>query len=145
MKKKVVTYANCQAKNVIRVLAKHPVLSKEYDFDNAVILSNFALIQGQTPIPYEDIASADLFLYQPTAEKHGLYGTTEILKHCKPECKRIGFPYVYNYAFWEVLAFSDGDYAVGHSAMQYAHLNHKPITRLKEQGLSFDQVGQLQS
>jgi hypothetical protein len=143
MKKKVVTYANCQANNVVRILAKHPVLSQEYDFENATILGNFGLMHDQKPIPYDAIESADLFIYQPTDAKHGIYGTPDILTHVKPECKRISFPYVYNYAFWEVLVFSDGDYAVGHSAMRYAHLNHKPITRLKEQGYSFDQVSQM--
>jgi hypothetical protein len=141
--KKVVAYANCQAKNILRILAKHPVLSREYDFENPTILSNFALMQEGKGVPYHEIESADLFLYQPTADKHGVYATSEILKHCKPDCKRISFPYVYNYAFWEVLVFADGDYAVGHSAMRYAHLNHAPITRLKEQGLSFEKVSQM--
>jgi hypothetical protein len=138
--KKVVTYANCQANNVIHILAKHPVLSKEYDFENPVILSNFALIQENKGIPYHEIESADLFIYQPTADKHGVYATSNILQHCKPTCKRISFPYIYNYSFWEVLVFADGDYTVGHSATKYAYLNHRPITKLKEQGVSFEEI-----
>ena len=138
--KKIVTYANCQAKNIIRILATHPVLSKEYDFDHPVILSNFGLLQGKQAIPYDEIASADLFLYQPTADKHGPYATSALLSYCKPTCRKISFPYMYNYAFWEVLVFADGDYAVGHSATQYAHLNHRPITKRKEAGMSFAEI-----
>lgn len=35
------------------------------------------------------------------------------------------------------MVFADGDYAVGHDATKYARLNHAPITRLREQGVSF--------
>lgn len=138
--KKIVTYANCQAKNIVRILATHPVLAKEYDFENAVFLSNFGLLQKKQDIPYEEIASADLFLYQPTADTHGVYATSNLLSYCKSTCKKISFPYMYNYAFWEVLVFADGDYTVGHSATQYAYLNHRPITKQKEKGLSFAEI-----
>lgn len=140
--KKVVTYANCQAKNVLRILATHPILAKEYDFENAVILSNFALIKTNQSIPYSDIESADLFLYQPTADVHGSYATSQLLQHCKSDCVKISFPYLYNYAFWEILMFADGDYVVGHSATRYVHLNHNPITKLKERGIPFSEIKQ---
>lgn len=141
--KKVVTYGNCQVRNVVRILATHPSLNKEYDFENALNIGNFLVIKTGSDLPYQDIETADLFIYQPTADKHGIYATSAILKHIKPSCKTISFPYIYNYAFWEVLTFADGDYAVGHSGMRYAHLNHKPITRLKDQGISFETIRQM--
>jgi len=138
--KKVVSYANCQAKNVLRILSTHPILAKEYDFDNATILSNFGLIQGKQTIPYSEIESADLFLYQPTSDNHGPYATSQLLLHCKPSCVKISFPYLYNYAFWEILVFADGDYAVGHSAPRYVHLSHNPIIKLKEKDVPFSEI-----
>lgn len=141
--KRVVTYANCQAKNVCRILATHPELSREYDFENPTIVSNFGLIQGNTPVPTSAFQDADLVLYQPTADSHGQYATSSVLAHCKPECVRISFPYIYNYSFWEVMAFADGDYAVGHDAAKYARLNHAPITRLREQGVPFTTIESL--
>lgn len=141
--KKVVLYGNCQTGEVRRILATHPILNQQYDFHNAISIGNFVVIKEQRELPYADIEAADLFIYQPTADKHGVYSTREILKHLKPDCKTISFPYIYNYAFWEVLVFADGDYAVGHSGTQYAHLNHKPITRLKEKGMSYPEIEHL--
>jgi len=141
MKKRVFSYANCQGKNIVRILAKHPTLSLEYDFDNAICLGNFGAIQDQMKLPYDKIETCDLFLYQPTDAKHGIYGTPDILGHLKSDCKTVSYPYLYNYAFWECLVYSDGDYAVGMN--KYSHLNHAPITKLKHRGLSFDQIQSL--
>lgn len=142
MKRTIVGYGNCQVGNIVRMLGQHPEFAAQYDVAGAILLQNFSMIQCQLPIPYETIASADLIIYQPTSDEHGVYATSQLLTHCKPDCIRLSFPYIYNYAFWEVLVFADGDTKVGHSARRYAHLNHQPITRLKEQGLSFDAIAQ---
>jgi hypothetical protein len=138
MKKQVFYYTNCQGSNIIKILAKHPTLSLEYDFENAKGVGNFGAIKDQKGLPYEQIESCDLFIYQPTDAKHGIYGTPDILTHLKPDCKTISFPYLYNYAFWECLIYADGDYAVGMN--KYTHLNHQPITKWKDRGFSFEQI-----
>lgn len=140
MKLKVVGYGNCQIANVLRILACHPEFAERYDVAGATILGNATMIEAQSPIPYDVIAAADMLLYQPTADRHGPYATSKLLTYCKPGCITVSFPYLYNYAFWEVLVFPLGDSLVGHSATRYAHLNHEPIARLKRQGLSFDAI-----
>lgn len=138
MKKQVISYANCQGKNIIRILAKHPTLSLEYDFENALCIGNFGAIQEKVTLPYDKIESCDLFFYQPTDAKYGIYGTPDILSHLKSDCKSLSYPYLYNYAFWECLVYADGDYAVGMN--KYTHLNHAPITKWKHRGFSFEQI-----
>jgi hypothetical protein len=110
----------------------------EYDFDNAINIANFQSIQSEETLPYNDIESCDLFIYQPIDDRHGVYSTKEVNTHLKPGCKTISFPYLYNYAFWECLCYADGDYDIAMD--KYIHLNHKPITKWKDRGLSFEQI-----
>lgn len=139
-KKRVVIYANCQADAIKAILAYHSQLTEEYDVFGAHILGNYTYMNTNAGLPYDILAEADLFIYQPISSERGEYSTVELLKTLKPGCKTVSFPYLYNYAFWEVLAMSDADYDVGVFGMKYAHLNQKPITDLRDAGVSFEEV-----
>ena len=141
MKKRVVIYANCQGAALANILKCHPTLSQEYDFESATILGNYTILRSCDDFPYyKEFAEADLLIYQPIATKHGKFSTDELLKTVRPDCKLVSFVYLYNYAFWETLVFADGDYDVGTLGMKYASLNHLPITSLRDQGVSFDEI-----
>lgn len=139
-KKRVVVYANCQGRAIRDILAYHSGLSNEYNIFGATVIGNYDYMNTKKGLPYELLAQADLFIYQPISSERGEYSTDELLKTLKPECKHVSFPYLYNYAFWEVLAMSDADYYIGIFGMKYAHLNQKPITEFRDAGLSFEEV-----
>ena len=139
-KKRVVIYANCQGDTLQRILAYHSTLADEYDLFGAHLLSNYTYMNTNTGLPYDILGEADLFIYQPISTDHGKYSTNELLKTLKPGCKTVSFPYLYNYAFWEVLVVSTVDYDVGVYGMNYAHLNQQPITDLRDAGVPFEEV-----
>ena len=139
-KKKVVIYANCQGRAIRDILAYHSVLSEEYDIFRGTVISNYDYMNTNAGLPYDILGQADLFIYQPISSERGQYSTVELLKTLKPGCKTVSFPYLYNYAFWEVLAMSNADYDIGMFGMKYAHLNQKPITDLRDAGFSFEEI-----
>lgn len=139
-KKRVVIYANCQGRAIRDILAYHSVLTEEYDMFGANVLGNYIYMNTNTGLPYDILQQADLFIYQPISSERGQYSTDELLKTLKPGCKAVSFPYLYNYAFWEVLAMSDADYDIGIFGMKYAHLNQKPITELRDRGFTFEEI-----
>lgn len=139
-KKRVLIYANCQGRAIRDILAYHSELAKEYNIFGATVISNYDYMNTHKGLPYDLLAETDLFIYQPISSDRGEYSTQELLKTLKPECKTVSFPYLYNYAFWEVLAFSSADYDIGILGMKYAHLNHKPITELRDKGVAFEEL-----
>ena len=139
-KKRVVIYSNCQGRGIQGILAYHSALNDEYDFYGANVLSNYTFMNTNAGLPYDILAQADLFIFQPISSDRGKYSTDELLKTLKPSCKAISFVYIYNYSFWETLAFSDGDFDIGTLGMKYALLNHKPITEARESGMTFEQI-----
>lgn len=138
-KKKVLAYTNCQGRNILNILAKHPTLSKEYDFDNAEVVSTHILINESGEFDLNKLKDVDLFIYQPIKNR-GKYDTENILKHINPNTICCGFPYLYNYAFWECLVFADGDYAIESNKTNYAVINHEPITSLRDNGFSLEYI-----
>lgn len=139
-KKRVVIYANCQGSALRDILAYHSDLADEYDMFGAKCISNYTYMNTNAGLPYNILGEADLFIYQPISSERGQYSTQELLKTLKPGCKTVAFPYLYNYAFWEVLSMSDADYDIGVFGMKYAHLNQKPITDLRDAGVPFEEV-----
>lgn len=138
-KKKVLVYANCQGKNVLNILACHPTISNEYDFENAIIASNYMIIQESSEFDITLLQDIDLFIYQPIKNR-GKYDTEHILKYVNPNTICCSFPYLYNYAFWECLVFSDGDYAIETKKTDYNMINHEPITALRDIGVSLEEI-----
>lgn len=60
-------------------------------------MTNYEMIRDKTPIPVDIVRNADVFMYQPIDERHGIYHTTTekgILQYLKPECIRICLPVV---------------------------------------------------
>ena len=139
-KKRVVIYANCQGDAIQGILAYHSDLSDEYDLFGARVLNNYVYMNTNAGLPYDILGEADLFIYQPISTDRGKYSSIELLKTLKPGCKTVSFPYIYNYAFWEVLAMSDADYDIGPFGMKYAHLNQRAITDLRDAGVPFEEV-----
>jgi hypothetical protein len=138
-KKKVLAYTNCQGRNILNILAKHPTLSKEYDFDNAEVVSTYMLINESSEFDLDKLKDVDLFIYQPIKNR-GKYDTENILKHISPNTICCSFPYLYNYAFWECLVFSDGDYAIETNTSNYTVINHEPVTALRDNGMSLEEI-----
>lgn len=140
--KSVVFYANCQGHGIRQILGAHPDMARDYDLKNATVLGNYSYMNTNADLPLEILEKADLFIYQPISADRGKYSTRELLSTLKPGCKNESFVYLYNYAFWETLVFADGDYDVGTFGMKYAALNHEPITSLRDNGVSWEEVQQ---
>lgn len=139
-KKRVLIYANCQGRAIRNILAYHPDFAKEYNIFGAEVIENYSYMNTNRGLPYDLLGEADLFIYQPISRDRGDYSTEELLATLKPGVKVVSFPYLYNYALWEILAMSDADYDVGIFGMKYAHLNEKPITELRDAGVPFQEV-----
>jgi len=100
---KVVVYANCQGIAVKKLL---PIISGMDDKLQISNFENYKIISGQEPNDYlfEAIANADIFIYQPLGEGHGIYstfgGSDNILDRLKRSALQISMPYIYNNGLW---------------------------------------------
>ncbi|AWV18829.1 hypothetical protein A3862_27505 [Methylobacterium sp. XJLW] len=67
---------------------------------------NYKIISGQEPNDhlFEALADADIFIYQPLGEGHGIYSTfgesDNILNRLKISAVQISMPYIYNNGLW---------------------------------------------
>jgi len=124
--KNIVIYSNCQS-NGIRSCLSYVIDSNFYE------IANYDYIQNKKELPIEILKNADVFIYQPTKAKHGIYSTDpevkgNICSHLNPKCIKIAFPYIYNHAFWPFVP-EDGHYKGG-----------EPITKLKKGGHSLEKI-----
>lgn len=122
----IFVYGNCQSKGIIYCLSK--VLEA-----NFIHIINYEYIWENKNLPIDDIKNADVFIYQPTKAKHGIYSTDTDVKgnvcsHLKPSCIKIAFPYIYNYAFWPFVPESDHFKGI------------EPIIKLKKGGHSLETI-----
>jgi hypothetical protein len=139
MKKKVIIYSNCQGRCIRDILLKHTTFSEKYDINNCTLIQNYEVIFRNEVLPSDEVfKSADLFIYQPISNERGIYSTEHILKKLKDTCIKISFPYIYNYALWEILLIRDGEDKLGKRIQNDLIINHEPITKLKEEGISFE-------
>ncbi len=97
MSKLCIIYANCQGTALGHFLNKNPVFQSEYQVEYLV---NYLMIDEKKEVPFDLLQKADLFIYQPTDEKHGVYATDNLLLYLKDTCHVISFPYIYNNSFW---------------------------------------------
>ena len=134
---KIVFYTNCQYKGFQYFLN----LFNKYTFD---VIENYDIIQHKKPIPIEILNQADIFIYQPIQEKHGIYSTCEHVKnniciYLPIHCKKISFPYIYNSAFWILIPPAKIDNLIGDYGTN-KYNNAEPIEQLKKQGYSLNTV-----
>jgi len=141
MKKTIVIYSNCQGQAISELLKKlDNEFTNEYDVDNIDYISNYQNIVDNTPLDYDKLSNCDLFIYQPISSKHGIFATDKVKTVLKESCIQISFPYIYNYAFWEILVFRRGDHNLSSINSEYIVINHEPIINLKNQGVSLDDI-----
>ncbi|HIJ91447.1 MAG: WcbI family polysaccharide biosynthesis putative acetyltransferase [Desulfobulbaceae bacterium] len=108
MKELCVIYANCQGGGIQKFLEHHPSFSEKFHCHH---ISNFGSILEAKPLPYDLLAQASIFIYQPVSTKHGCYGTKNIIAYLPPGCIKISFPYIYNNALWPF--FEEGEKIIG--------------------------------
>jgi hypothetical protein len=128
----VVIYANCQAIGIgyfLDLYLKQRGIGSKIHTD----MHNYVWINEKRQIDTELLNQADLFIYHPVDSKHGIYSSDSIMQYLKPDCIKIAFPFIYNSAFWPLLAPNACNIYGGGT-------NIEPIKKLKEQGLSIDQV-----
>ncbi|NGX54106.1 MAG: hypothetical protein K1000chlam4_00829 [Chlamydiae bacterium] len=123
--KKCLVYANCQGDALAHWLNKNSLFSSEYVIDK---ISNYEHIFDQKKIPKNLFRRADLCIYQPIGNSHGIYATSNLLRLLKPSCKTISFPYIYNDGLWPI--YKNGDKIV----------NQEPIVELIQQGCSLLEI-----
>jgi hypothetical protein len=99
-KKTCVIYANCQGEAVSTFLKKSKSFVDTYEI---VSLVNYVVLAEKTVLDKNILANADLFIYQPLADRHGVYSTKEVLKLLSPTCKKLSFAYIYNDGLWPLL------------------------------------------
>lgn len=141
MKKKVVIYSNCQGRCIRDILLKHKIFCDEYDIDNCSLIQNYDVIFRNEVLPPDEVfKSADLFIYQPISNERGIYSSENLISKLKPNCIKISFPYIYNYALWEMLLIRDGEDKLGKRIQNDLIINHEPITKLREEGVQFQAI-----
>lgn len=91
--KKCVIYSNCQADGLALFL---PKMGFPYEI---TVYRNYQMILGEQRIEdlQRDAATADLFIFQPTNDKHGDSSSENMIELIPVGCKVISFAYVYNH------------------------------------------------
>lgn len=122
----ILFYGNCQSQGVIYSLER----AFEANYQHIV---NYEYIREKKELPIDLIKKADIFIYQPTKSKHGIYSTDPniengICSHLSPNCKKISFPYMYNSAMWCFVPQDD------------AYKDIEPIIKLKKEGYSVESI-----
>ncbi len=125
MPKKCLIYANCQGGGVAYFLNKSPFFQADYQVE---YLINYSLLSEQKALPIEQLEQADLFIYQPVNQEHGVYCNDHVMTYLKDSCVRISFPYMYNNALWPFY----------HNSKKI--VNGEPITNLLDAGASVVEV-----
>jgi hypothetical protein len=97
MKKICIIYSNCQGRGINTFLRKHDVYDGTYENH---LFENYHVMENRLPLPFDLLKKADLFIYQPLANKHGQYATDNVKNYLPATCKKISFPYIYNDALW---------------------------------------------
>ena len=90
-------YANCQGDAVKIFLRKSRSFVRSYKI---VSLVNYVVLTEKTELEKKIFSNAELFIYQPLADRHGIYSTNEILKLLPPTCIKLSFAYIYNDGLW---------------------------------------------
>jgi len=90
-------YANCQGEAVKIFLSKSRSFTRSYKI---VSLVNYVVLTEKTELDKKIFAKAELFIYQPLADHHGVYSTNEILKLLPTTCIKLSFAYIYNDGLW---------------------------------------------
>jgi len=122
----IVIYSNCQSKGISYCLGS--VI--EANFHE---ITNYEYIRNKKELPIETLKKADIFIYQPTKAKHGIYSTDtkvegNVCSHLKSDCMKIAFPYIYNSSFWAFVQENDNFKDI------------EPILDLKKSGHSLETV-----
>lgn len=104
MQKKIcIFYGNCQViYGVYDKLKSISAFESKYNMFRFVNhdRDNYLKLIG---IDMNILTNADVFIYQPLNDKHGVYSTNNIKKYLKNDCTTISFPYIYNSALWSVI------------------------------------------
>ena len=93
--KNCVIFANCQGQDgIYNLLMKNPEFTNTYTI-KSIYIHNVLL--NKEKLDEESLKNADLFIYQPISDIHGIYSTNRVISSLlKPDCKKVSFPYVYN-------------------------------------------------
>jgi len=94
--KKCVIYSNCQADGLALFL---PMMGFDYQI---TIYRNYQIILGEQSMAdlERDAKQCDLFIYQPTNDKHGDSSSENMLTKIPVHAETISFAYVYNHAYF---------------------------------------------
>lgn len=125
MPKLCLIYANCQGGAIGHFLKKSPFFQANYRIEYLV---NYLMIHEKKEVSLDQIRKADLFIYQPTDEKYGVYSTDNLLLYLKDSCCKISFPYLYNDSFWPLFR------------AEQKIVNAEPIVNLLDSGISVIEI-----
>jgi len=137
--KNIVIYSNCQGNGISFFLKKI--------FPNSTIniINNYDIIWKKKKIDVTALQQADLFIFQPISETHGIYSTVpntknNIMSYLKTDCKTISFPYIYNDSLWVIIPPAKIDNYIGNYNKMNKYVNTLPIEKLKSEGKTLDEV-----
>jgi len=139
----VVFYTNCQSRGIqyfLDIYYRECGVSVTFEH-----IENFTLIESQGAIDYDLLRSADIFIYQPIAARHGLYSTSSevegnILSSLKPGTRVVSIPYIYNSALWCMIPPATIDNLVGGFGVDGEYINREVLDRLFDAGVSLKEV-----
>lgn len=139
----VVFYTNCQFRGIqyfLDIYYRECGVSATFTH-----IENFTLIESQRAIDYDLLRSADVFIYQPIAARHGLYSTSNevegnILSRLKPGAQVVSIPYIYNSALWCMIPPATIDNLVGGFGVDGEYINREVLDQLFDAGVSLKEV-----
>lgn len=139
----VVIYTNCQFLGIQYFLGRYyKSMGKNVRMTH---LENYILIKNQGALDPSMLASADVFIYQPIAARHGIYSTSSdvegsVVSYLSDDCEKIAFPYIYNSAMWCLVPPAIADNLIGGYGEYDQYLNKEVIEELIDSGHSLKQI-----
>jgi hypothetical protein len=139
----VVFYTNCQFRGIQYFLDIYYQGSGiDVTFKH---IENFTLIESQGAIDSELLHSADIFIYQPIAARHGLYSTSSeiagnILSRLKDGAKVVSIPYIYNSSLWCLIPPATIDNLVGGYGVDGDYIHREILDQLFDAGVGLKEV-----
>lgn len=102
-KQKVILVGLCHCQGIMDMLK----FTNFYDKYTVKWYANWQLIQNNQAIPYNDLTTADIVIYQPLSDIHGCYSTNKknpnnMFKVCSEDTQLISIPRIHMNCIWPI-------------------------------------------
>ena len=120
-KLKFITYGNCQAWPLGRLLAESE-FGRQY-LENVPVMSVHLLAPEDKDLLYKNVADTDIFIFQPVSSAYGDFSTALLLDLLKPGAIKLSIPVCYFRAYNPELIYLPGGDKVSRNHRLFAYHN----------------------